>query len=224
MANNALGLMMDGLGVEVGHFQTLLARLDLFSEGIVLTRYDEGQERSCFEVGPDELAAAFAGLPIGTGLLPRECLFFERRGSDECIGIFVPAEQWTLATEDGVFDVPLPPLIWVGCGREYRIYAVKQRPGEREGLFCAPLPNVYHGGKVCQGDVRFPVCSARTIREALALFFGSVFNQHLSANRSKKHHLNVLTLWDELDGESDFPLDDLRRTGETLADLTGGGR
>ncbi len=75
MENSALGLMEDGIGVDVGHFQTLLARLDLFNEAIVLTRYEEGVERSCFEVGPDELAAAFAGLPIGTGLLPRECLF-----------------------------------------------------------------------------------------------------------------------------------------------------
>lgn len=223
MVDSALGLMDDLLGAEVGHFQTLRARLDLFSECIVMTRYEEGRERVCFEVGPDGLAAAFAGLPIGTGLLPRGCLFFERRGNEDRLGIFVPAEQWTLATEEqGVFDVPMPSLVWVGCGRQYYVFAVKQWPGANEGLFRAPFPNVHQNGRVCEGSVAFPVASARTIREALGLFFESLFNEHLAGGRSRKHQDNVLVLWEELSGRADFPMGDLVKSGKTLADLMGG--
>jgi PRTRC genetic system protein B len=152
-------------------------------------------------------------------------LFFERQGNDDRLAIFVPAEQWTLATEgQGVFDVPMPPLVWVGCGRKYHVFAVKQWPGEREGLFRAPFPNVYQNGVVCEGSVAFPVASARTIRAALGLFFESLFNEDLAGGRSKKHQKNVLTLWEELDGRADFPMGDLVKSGKTLADLMGGGR
>lgn len=234
MVDNAMGLMEDGVGVKVGGYQDLVARLDLFSEAIVMTRYDASGARSCFEVDANDLAVVLTGVPVSTGLLPRECLFYSRVGGDVYMGVFIPPGSCTLTVADGdVFDVPLPPLIWAGCGVGYQVWAVKQRPGERERLFNAPFPNVYMDGTVCAGNVQFPVCSARTIHAAFELFLKSEFNSDLAANKSEGHPDNVLALWEELHDvadflweelhdEVDFPLDDLVKTRSVLADVLGG--
>jgi len=217
--DNALGLM----GADVGGYQRLMARLDLFSEAIVMTRYGNDGATSCFEVSAEALATAFSGVPVATGLLPRECLFYARDGNTERLAIFVPPEQWTLATADGeVYDVPLPPLIWSGCGRKYHIWAVKQRPGERERLFHAPFPNVYPDGRVCVGNVKFPACSASTIHQALELFLQSEFNEDLASGKSESYEDNVLILWDEIHDTVDFPLDELVKTHRVLDDVIKG--
>jgi len=216
--DSALGLM----GTDVGGHQTLVARLDLFSEAIVMTRYGNKGAVSCFEVSAEALATAFSGVLVGTGLLPRECLFYARAGNEERLAIYVPPEQWTLVTTEDAFDVPLPPLIWSGCGRKYHVWAVKQRPGERERLFHAPFPHVFPDGRVCVGNVKFPVCSARTIHQALALFLKSEFNGHLASGKSESYEDNVLMLWDEIHDGSAFPLDELVKTQRVLDDVIKG--
>jgi len=222
---SAVGIALAGLGDTAHSHQNLQLRLDLFEESIVLTHYDDGGKPvTCYEVGPDDLASAFTGIPLSTGLLPRDCLFYARRDGQELIAIYIPPGRRTLVAwldpEQKVeFDVPLPGFVFTGQGGQYRIFAVKQRPGERERLFRPPLPNVFDDGRICAGNVNFPPCTATTIHEAVELFFASEFNHDLAQSKSAGYKENVLDLWIAIDGQETFPFDDLVKTHLVLEDL-----
>ncbi len=206
--------------------QELRARLDLFEQSIVLTRYKSGAPLSVYEISPDALAVAFSGLPVMTGLLPQDCLFYAGASSVVRLGIYLPPGTHTLtvAGEPDKWSVPLPGLVFVGNGGQYRVFAVKQRPAEAaERLFYAPLPNVYQDGKICAGSVSFPACSTATIHTAAKLFLGSGFNRDLSAGKCRAHNDNVLELLKELSLENRdvFPANQLVKTELKLEDLYG---
>jgi len=226
---SATGIALAGLGDTAYSHQGLQLRLDLFEESIVLTRYnDDGVPVTCYEVAPGDLATAFSGIPLSTGLLPRDCLFYARRDGQELIAIYVPPGRRTLVAwldpEQKVeFDVPLPGFVFAGQGSQYRIFAIKQRPGDRERLFRPPLPNVFGGGRICAGNVNFPPCTAKTIHEAARLFFASEFNHDLAQSKSAEYQENVLHLWIAIDGQETFPLEDLVKTRLVLEDLWKGG-
>lgn len=67
--NNAFEAGRAGVGAPA--YQELLARVDLYSESVVMTRYAlDGEAATAYELDPRDLAAAFAGQPVTTGLLP----------------------------------------------------------------------------------------------------------------------------------------------------------
>jgi hypothetical protein len=219
--NNALGLATAGLSYESGApHQTLQVRLDIFSESIVLTRYDDGSQQSTYEVSPESIAAAFSGVKMSTGILPDGCLYYAR-DPEELVVIFIPAHRRNLSVigliGDGkptLFHIPLPPLVFCGKGRSYSIYAVKERPTSvHDCLYKAPFPNVYPDGAICNGNVTFPICSPETIQDAANLFLSSHFNQDLSTGKSENVDGSIIVLWNELDGDcvEEYPLDDLVR-------------
>ncbi|MBN2003949.1 MAG: hypothetical protein JXA21_11395 [Anaerolineae bacterium] len=220
--DNALAAALAGKCIVEN--QKLRARLELFDESIVLTRYQAGKPVATYEVAPDALVSAFSGVPVATGLLPRECLFFAEANGAVRLGIYLPPRVRTLMANGDVplMTIPLPGMVFVGNGTGYSIFAVKQRPAEpSERLFHAPLPNVYPEGRICAGSVRFPACSAATIHTAAALFFASGFNSDLSRDKCHSHPGNVLALWQELTSAGEFPLDELKKTSLKLEDLYG---
>jgi hypothetical protein len=201
-------------------YQQLQARIDLFDESVVLTQYAGGEPVSCYEVAPDDLAAAFAARPLATGRLPRNTIFYAEEAGQQRIGLFLPAKVrklplTPLAQKKSGFErdsalVPLPPLIFVGCGRAYWLYAVKAYPDDDGArLYRAPLPNVHDDGKICQGNADFPVASTKTIRDAVAAFFTSKFNTHLINGKSTQYTENVLAAWKAAAQEDAWPLEDL---------------
>lgn len=204
-----------GLGVSEEDYQRLLARIEVFQETIVMTRFDgDGQGVATYEVAPESLAAAFAGIPIATGLLPKNVLFYSRDDRGERIGVFLPRCVRRLAVVDGgerrVYRIALPPMVFAGHETAYVAFACKQRPGEDDRLYHAPLPNVHTNGKICAGSVEFPVCSLGTIYRAAKAFFGSDFNQHLVNRKSKAQPDDVTAMWAALAGSgAAWPLDDL---------------
>lgn len=221
---NAVGLALAGLGDAARLHQDLELRLDLFQESIVVTRYDDGRPVTCYEVAADDVAAAFSGVPLSTGLLPRDCLFYARRDGQELLAVYIPPGRRTLIARldpdrRREFDLPLPAFIFIGQGSQYRIFAVKQRPGERERLFRPPLPNVYDDGRICAGNVNFPPCSAKTIHTVAGLFFASEFNHHLAGGKSTEHPESIFDLWSAIGGAENFPIDDLVKTRLVLANL-----
>jgi len=210
-----------------GEFQALRATLHFFDESVVLVRYDEAGGRTACPVMLSDVAQALAEVSMGSGLLPANVLFWQRLGGAERIGVYVPPGRWrvTARLEPDVaveWNVPMPPLLWVGQGRSYRVWALKRRPTPPDGaqpLWRAPLPNVYDDGPVCAGTVQFPVCGPATIGGALERFFASEFNTHLAGNRSLSHPQSVWELLARLDGRRRFPLSDLVRDRMTLGDL-----
>ena len=208
--------------------QSLQARIDLFDEAIYLTCYNsDSQPAACRELAPADLAAAFAGVPIASPLLPPGSLSWSRADGREKIVLYLPPERRRVIVMDGddrtPLDVPFPPLVLAGSGTRYQLYAVKQLPSQpTERLFCAPFPNVNGpNGTVCWGDILPPSARADTIWKAVELFLESDFNGHWSNNASQEFHEDVRDLWRELYAkeESVYPLDDLVQTHRKLGDI-----
>jgi hypothetical protein len=216
---NALDAALAGLGDTC--WQTLVARIELYSESIVMTRYDrQGKPAAAFELDPRDLAAAFAGQTVTTGLLPQGCLWVGRMGGEEALGLYLPPARHTLRFATGaLYDVPLPGLVLLGNGARYHAWAVKAYPrAESERLFHAPLPNVSAEGRVCPGNILFPTASAATLRQAAQLFLESEFNADLSNGKVRSHKGSVLPFLRELSGADVFPLDELLPTPWVLGD------
>ncbi|MDT8307538.1 MAG: hypothetical protein RRC07_16515 [Anaerolineae bacterium] len=187
------------------------ARLDLYEEAVVLTRYAGPDLRTSYPVAVDDLVAAFSRVPVTSGLLPPNCLFWGRENGQAHITIYVPGRRWRLQTAEHIFHVPLPPLVFVGAGTQYSIFAVKRRPRQMPfELYHCPTPNVHSNGVVCQGSAPFPACASDTVEQALSLFLeGSLFNGDLAANKSRNYSGDVRKLWAQLEGAKRFPADEL---------------
>ena len=75
-----------------------------------------------------------------------------------------------------------------------------------EQLFRAPAFNVFSDGRACPWSHTFP--------EEVGLIPESFFQSFFSLTgdtreRSKKHPDNLQVLWEELDGKTEYPLEDL---------------
>lgn len=138
------------------------------------------------------------------------------------LGIYVLAQRWKVQCDSlPGYRVPMPPLVFVGCGSSYHVLAVKKRPlSETALLYHAPCPNVYADGSICQGDTPFSTCSPQNIQTALMLFLeGSLFNGNLSRGKCVSHPEDVRALWAELDGHKRFPLSELTPAQKTIHSL-----
>jgi PRTRC genetic system protein B len=208
-------------------YASLKMRLDLFDDQVVATKYEQGSPSPPFVVDPEELASRLAGLDLSSGMLPRNCLFWQKQNGQERLAVYVPPQVWGVQVAGlGSLCVPMPGLIFVGHGLEYNIYAVKGHgngwtPKPNEGLFVAPVPNVWGAQGVCQGNVPFPEASTGTIWQAIGLFFESGFNNHLANGKSQKYGNNILRMWRVLDRAKavKYPEADLIATHRTVRSL-----
>lgn len=202
-------------------------RLDFYDSAIIISRYASpytepgGSAVTAYPVSAADVANACAQLSISSGLLPPETLFWRRSGLAATLAIFVPARRWRVQLGAETYHIPLPPFIFSGCGRQYHVYAVKERPsGRRAALYHLPSPNVNGDGKICAGGARFPECRAESINDALHLFVeGSRFNNDLSANKCRDFPQNVAELWPKLDGKRRFRRQQLVPMGRQLHEL-----
>jgi PRTRC genetic system protein B len=197
-----------------------LIRLDLYPSAVRMTRY-AGPAETSFLVSPLDLAAAWTQMPVASGFLPPNTLFWQRHEGAELLAVFVPGRQWLVQGAGGPLRLPLPPLVFIGQERSYAVFAVKRRPtGPAADLFHAPLPNVWPSGQICGGSAPFPHCSAATIGAALALFLeGSRFNRHLIQGKSRAFPADVYQLWQAVAGKRRFPLIQLVPTHRQLAHI-----
>lgn len=174
-------------GVELDNIPR--ATITLTDESVYLTRHDRtGAPAATYPVSAAGVANAFNLFGASTGLLPAETLFWQNRGGQLRIGVYLPAGKRTITVRSHTvqhWTIPLPGFVFVGCGTQYQIYAVADRPRrESDQVYHCPLPNVYPDGKICAGDVPFPKCAADTIAQAAALFFESEFNHDLSGQET----------------------------------------
>jgi hypothetical protein len=204
-------------------YAELRLRLDIYTDFITATNFDGfGGVVTSYLVDPEDVAASLAGRPIATGLLPPGCLWWQKIGAQERLAIYAGPQVWPVSVVGlGRLTVPMPGLIWLGRGREYRLYAVAEEPlTAKTELYHVPCPNV--SGSVCAGNVPFPAASRETIWAALRLFFESEFNTHLDNGKSVRLGKgSILPLWQELSaaGAEVYPLDDLVRARLCLGDL-----
>lgn len=207
-----------------GDYARIRMRFDLYSDMIVATRFDDSAEgRETYAVDPADVAGALANLTLGSGLLPRNCLFWQQVGGEERLGIYIEPRIWPVSVEREklTWRVPMPGLVFIGQAKKYNLYAIKDTiwPEAKTPLYLAPVPNVWGDRGVCSGNAPFPVAGAATIWQAAQVFFESGFNNHLANGKSKAHQGNILDQWKALHkaGAQEYPLDDLVEARVSLA-------
>lgn len=193
-----------------------LAQITIYPDIAVLTR-QQGVVWRQYPISADGLAQTLARLPTATGLLPPNTLGAGRVAGVPFLVAYVPARRATLRMQARDFDIPLPPLVWAGCGADYRIWALATPDpiaDTRTPLMRAPFPNSYNkNGAICWGssDPR-PGAAAATMQRVLDLFLtDSYFNAHLQDGKSVGFPSSVVARWQQLldDAAETYPLDDL---------------
>lgn len=198
----------------------------LFSdESIFLHRFDErGAPVASYRVSPQAVAAALNPFGADTGLLSMDTLFWQSRGGDPRIGVWLPPHRRALLYDTGghvrVLNVPLPGLVFVGHRSEYRVWAALQRPTSSDDrLYLAPFSNLYPDARVCKGSAPFPRCDGAAMAQAVQVFFESSFNSDLSAHRVQGQRASLFQFWSGLQRKRSFPAARLLSAGLTLGEV-----
>jgi hypothetical protein len=193
----------------------ILAQITIYDELTLLTR-KQGGRWAQYPITLDAIADVLSGVQTVSGLLPQHTLGTGRVNGQPFYVLYVPPTVRTLRMEVGSYTVPLPPLVWAGCGTDYRIWALGEHgypTSTSAPLMVAPFPNCYKDGRVCWGtaDGR-PAAAPGTLPHVLKLFLEeSYFNLHLANGKSVQYTTSVVARWQQLvdGGALEYPLDDL---------------
>ncbi|NCC36154.1 MAG: hypothetical protein EOM24_29700 [Chloroflexia bacterium] len=207
--------------------RTPTIQIGIFADAIYLTRR-QGRGWVSYPISAEDLAAALGKLPTSSGLLPPNTLGTGTVNGQRFYVLAVPPRPATLriAGRTRPYTIQTPPLIWAGCGQDYRIFALAtlDQPHGPTPLAHAPFPNTYASGAICWGSTEpRAVAAPATMLHVLDLYLeGSCFNHHLAQQRSRSKPRNVVTRYRTLSAATPYPLDDLVPTGHDLAWLLSG--
>lgn len=188
-----------------------------------ITSVDENGERRAWFARLGDLLAAFrAHHRLALRLLPgnliatdlETCSVWRRPAGREDVLLALPERTALLA-------LPLPALVL--AARQNGSLAVMAladdaRPEADTPLYNAPLPNIGSHGAVCLGSTERPAFDPLDERTPWKAFWGSAFSSHQVSGRSQRHPEDVRLLLLELDGQEQFPADDLVPAGLSLAE------
>jgi hypothetical protein len=198
----------------------LRARLDFYHNSIVLFLLDN--EKGIITtrlISTRDVALAFVHeFPLMSGLLPKSALWWSHGKAGEEVALWRPGRVWPVALQTEPFQpprrikLPMPGLIFVcSPGRPPNVYAAKRRPTSIEDvIYHAPLFNVFIDGGTCPGTHQYP----DDIKELPESFFTSFFTREAHLQGRSKYPDDLMSLWEELDGEKRYPLDDLMPFGK----------
>ena len=192
----------------------LKVQMEIYGETILMRGFD-GDSTWVRTVSADEIAGVFIQhLGFSSGLLPQETLWWGQGETGQVAALWRPPQVWPVALQREAFKpparlrLPMPGLVFVcSPGRAPWVYAALSRPSNPEQqLFRTPAFNVFRDGRVCPGSHHFP--------NEVGLIPESFFRSYFSLTgdtreRSKKHPDNLQALWEELDGKTEYPKDDL---------------
>jgi PRTRC genetic system protein B len=195
--------------------ETPLAELRIYESAVLLTRRD-GKSWRQYPIEPDQLAQLLGKLPSASGILPAHTLGNGIKNGAPFYVVYVPSHRARLQMPQGrTYTIPLPPLIWCGHRRNYRVWALgtSAYPDRDLPLFKAPFPNCYVDGRICWGNVgQIPEATPKTISQVRRLFLEeSEFNLHVADGKSVAFPVSVVARWQQLEtsGAESYPLDDL---------------
>ncbi len=197
--------------IPMDHLQM---QMEIYRETILLRGF-ENDSTWVRTVSADEIANALTRhLGFSSGLLPQDALWWNQGETGQVVALWRPPQVWPVALQREAFKpparlrLPMPGLVLVcSPGRAPWVYAAMERPTDVEQqLFRAPAFNVFGDGRVCPGSHRFP--------EEVGLIPESFFQSYFSLtgdtrNRSKKHPDNLQALWEEINGKTEYPMEDL---------------
>ncbi|QQS33568.1 MAG: hypothetical protein IPM50_03005 [Acidobacteriota bacterium] len=173
----------------------------------------------------DQVARAFRKVHTDTGWLGKRVLRYREAPEGNAILSYEPAAIRKIIVvfhEKGLVElsVPLPPLILLGRGREYYLWAApSSHISANTGLAVAPLPNI-SSGKICFGKNEVPETHPSTLSEVWKLIFDTPFNADHASERclSEPHDVREL-LWKlAADKGKKFPKSELLLSSTTIDD------
>jgi PRTRC genetic system protein B len=165
-------------------------------------------------LSPEQLAIAFANGNLDSGWMPPGVMRYGRSTKGNWGIYYIAAKKHTLIISDRLYEVPLPPLVWIGFNSNYWVVAIKGRFTPNAIVYHAPLPNVYDEGQICWGSNTPPslqINSAEALVKAWTLFKESPFNNHLSVHKSRAYSSDVREMLNHLiqSKAKKYPTDDL---------------
>lgn len=173
----------------------------------------------------DQVARAFRKVHTDTGWLGKRVLRYREAPEGNAILSYEPAatRKITIAFSDkGLVElsVPLPPLILLGKGREYYLWAAPSyHISANTNLAVAPLPNV-GSGKICFGKNEVTETHPSTLSEVWKLIFQTPFNADHAGERCLTEPQDVRELLLKLaaDKAKKFPKSELLLSSTTIDD------
>lgn len=173
----------------------------------------------------DQVARAFRRVHTDTGWLGRRVLRYREAPEGNAIVSYEPAaiRRITVAfSEKGLVElsVPLPPLIVLGKGREYYLWAAtSSHISANTNLAVAPLPNV-GSSKICFGKNEVPETHPSNLSEVWKLIFDTPFNADHAGERCHSEPRDVRELLGKLaaDKAKKFPKSELLVSNTTIDD------
>lgn len=199
-----------------------IAELKIYESAVIFTRRDQKSWRQ-YPVEPDQIASLLGKLPSASGLLPPLTLGNGIKNGAPFYVVYVPAHTARVQLpNDRSYTIPLPPLIWCGCKRDYRVWALStdSYPDRDQPLYKAPFPNCYTHGGICWGNVSaIPEATTKTLAAVRKLFLEeSAFNAHVADHKSVAFPVSVIARWQALEesGADAYPLDDLMPSERSL--------
>lgn len=173
----------------------------------------------------DQVARAFRKVHTDTGWLGRRVLRYREAPEGNAIISYEPAaiKRVTVVYADkGMVDlsVPLPPLVLLGKGQEYYLWAAaSSHVSANTNLAVAPLPNV-GSGKICFGKNKPPETHPSTLSEVWKLIFDTPFNGDYINERCNSEPRDVRDLLWKLaaDKVKKFPKSELILSTSTVED------
>ncbi|NEO98706.1 MAG: hypothetical protein F6K58_08500 [Symploca sp. SIO2E9] len=185
-------------------------------------------------LSPDSLRQAFNNQPLDSGWLPANVIRHGSNHNGQWSLMFIPAKRHTLSFEREQLQIPLPPLVFMGMGKTYWLWAIKSTTFDPTAkVFHAPLPNVniYPPGQICWGSNNPPTASPPQINQAWTLFINSQFSNHYAERKSQQFPSNITKQLQQLHAKvrvskrCRYPCRDLvpiGNRGETLEQLLEG--
>ena len=192
----------------------LKVQLEVYNETILLRGFED-ESTWVRTVSADEIANVFTQhLGFSSGLLPQEALWWNQGETGQVVALWRPPQVWSVALQREAFQpparlrLPMPGLVFVcSPGRAPWAYAALDRPTcPEQQLFRIPAFNVFGDGRVCPGSHRFPEEVGLIPESFFQSFFSLAGDSH---NRSKKHPDNLPALREEIDGKTEYPVEDL---------------
>ena len=203
-----------GLDIEPDQLQ---ARLDIYQESILLHLRDGNAMQVRLVSALDIARVLTAQLGFGSGVLPEGALWWGSIRGQEMVAVWRGPRVWKAALQVEAlkpprrFRLPMPGLIFVCTkGQPPAVFAAKERPQSMETrVYHAPLFNVYSDGRSCQGTHAYPEDPAKQPES----FFQAFFSPSVMNRPSQKYGRDLLRLWEEIDGQDNYPVDDLVEIG-----------
>ena len=192
----------------------LRMQLEFYQESLILKGFNDGVSwvRS---VSPDEIAATLQHhMGSRTGLLPRDTLWWRQSKEGIITAIWKEPQVWATALQVKAFEaperfqLPMPGLVFICAqGQAPWVFAAQERPLDPEAqLYHAPTFNVFQNGRVCPGNHTFPERPEKIPESFFQSHFSTTGDTH---GRSEKHPNQLYDLWKEINGQDEYPLDDL---------------